>query len=101
MSNRWRIVNPALNPPQVAFESDDEQAALREYAAREGYLRELHKSEDEGQTWAVVEARAPDGPKAAAKVEKSDDSRELERGELGGSSGASEHAERSSTKHRR
>ncbi len=60
MSNVWRVVNPALNPPQVLLETGDEQTALREHAAREGYLRELHKSEDEGKTWAVIEARAPD-----------------------------------------
>lgn len=64
MSNLlWRIVNPALTPHQVAFElTGDEQAALREYAARNGQAQGfiLHKSEDEGKSWVESPVRAPD-----------------------------------------
>jgi hypothetical protein len=61
MGHLWRIVNPVLSPPQVAFESGDEQAALREYAARavSAHGHVLVKSEDNGTSWVGVEARAP------------------------------------------
>ena len=70
MSN-WRIVNPALEPARVEFETGDEQAALTQFAARDAGLRgfKLLKSDDEGKTWAEVEARAPSA--AAAPVEPS------------------------------
>jgi len=82
MSNYWRIVNPALDPPQVAFESGDEQAALREYVSRDASANglKLVKSEDDGKTWTEVAARAPDATSAPA--EKSDaDAHEKSRGE--------------------
>ena len=62
ISPLWRIVNPALNPIQVVHECGEEQAALREYAARNGHLQGflLHKSEDDGQSWVAVPARSPD-----------------------------------------
>jgi len=108
MSNLWRIVNPALAPPQVIFESVDEQASLRVFAVGDARARgfTLNKSEDDGKTWAEVEARAPDAASSPV-AEKSDaDTRRsssgassaLERGELGGSSGATEHAETRSKK---
>jgi hypothetical protein len=97
MSNAWRIVNPALEPPQVAFESGDEQAALREYAARDGLAQGLRlvKSEDDGKTWVAVEARAPDPAPTRARG-PADAGGGLERGELGGSSG---HADDEKPKH--
>ena len=63
MSNPlYRIVNPALNPHQVAFECGEEQAVLREYAARNAHAQGLilHKSEDDGKSWVEFPARAPD-----------------------------------------
>jgi hypothetical protein len=68
----WRIVNPALEPPRVEFESADEQATLREFAARDASLRgyQLLKSEDDGKTWTQVEARAPDAASAGEKAEQ-------------------------------
>jgi hypothetical protein len=61
MSNRWRIVNPALVPAQVVAESGDEQAILRQCATRDpSDGLKLVKSEDDGKTWVEVEARAPD-----------------------------------------
>jgi hypothetical protein len=58
----WRIVNPALVPPQVAFEAGDEQAAFREFATRDAGAQglQLVKSDDDGKTWVEVEARAPE-----------------------------------------
>jgi hypothetical protein len=58
----WRIVNPGLSPHQIVHECGEEQAALREYAGRNGHLQGflLHKSEDAGQSWVAVPARAPD-----------------------------------------
>lgn len=75
MSN-WRIVNPALEPARVEFETGDEQAALTQFAARDASLRgfKLLKSDDDGKTWAEVEARAPSAaaaPAASAPVDPS------------------------------
>jgi hypothetical protein len=85
MSNLWRIVNPALNPPQVVAESGDEQAILRQCATRDpSDGLKLLKSEDDGKTWIEVEARAPDAWKPPAP---STSGGELERGELGGKLG--------------
>ena len=74
MSN-WRIVNPALEPARVEFETGDEQAALTQFAARDASLRgfKLLKSDDDGKTWAEVEARAPSAaaPATSAPVEPS------------------------------
>jgi hypothetical protein len=83
MSNRWRIVNPALNPAQVVFESGDEPSTLRECATRDASANgfKLLKSEDDGKTWVEAEmyrlaggaggeARAHDV--AAPTTEKSD-----------------------------
>lgn len=108
MSNRWRIVNPALVPAQVVAESSDEQVILRQCATRDpSDGLKLLKSEDDGKTWVEVEARAPDAaarpdesahggwkppPEEPLKGIKPASSSELERGELGGSSGATEHA---------
>lgn len=66
----WRIVNPALVPPQVAFETGDEQAAFREFATRDAGAQglQLVKSDDDGKTWVEVEARAPEA--AAPRSEK-------------------------------
>ncbi|HMI86813.1 MAG TPA: hypothetical protein VK550_22120 [Polyangiaceae bacterium] len=65
MSNTvYRILNPALTPPQIVFEcNDDEQAALRDYAARhdahtQGLI--IAKSEDGGASWVGVKVRPPD-----------------------------------------
>jgi len=99
MSNRWRIVNPGLVPAQVVSESSDEQAILRQCATRDpNDGLKLLKSEDDGKTWVEVEARAPDAEWKPPREEplkgiKAASSSELERGELGGSSGATEHAE--------
>lgn len=60
---RYRILNPALNPPQVVFEHNDEQATLRDYAARhDAHMQGLiiAKSEDNGMSWVGVQVRAPD-----------------------------------------
>jgi hypothetical protein len=59
----YRILNPALTPPQVVFENNDEQAALRDYAARhdahtQGLI--ITKSEDGGTSWTGVTVRPPD-----------------------------------------
>jgi hypothetical protein len=59
----YRILNPALNPPQVVFEGNDEQATLRDYAARhdahtQGLI--ISKSENGGMSWTAVPIRAPD-----------------------------------------
>jgi hypothetical protein len=59
----YRILNPALNPPQVVFECNDEQSALRDYAARhdahtQGLI--ISKSENGGASWTGVPLRAPD-----------------------------------------
>lgn len=71
MSNLlWRIVNPALSPPQVIFESADEQAALRVFAVGDSSAKghTLVKSEDDGASWVEVEARAPDVGEARARA---------------------------------
>jgi len=75
MSNRWRIVNPALLPAQVVAESGDEQAIFREYATRDASANgfKLLKSEDDGKTWVEVEARAPEAASAMTAAEKSDE----------------------------
>lgn len=57
----YRVVNPALNPPQVMFGSSDEESAMREFAALDAGTGafKLIKSEDEGKEWTEVEPRKP------------------------------------------
>lgn len=82
MSNLWRVVNPALNPPQVHFESGDEQAVLREFATRNAAAQghKLVKSEDDGKTWMEIEHRAPDPQHVTTATEtlKTDEPTSLE-----------------------
>jgi hypothetical protein len=109
----WRIVNPGLTPPQVAFEcSSDEQAALREYATRNGHAQGflLHKSEDDGKSWVSVPVRAPDvavpiaAQQAAASQAASSPQVAPSVTVSGGGSRLdveTEHGDRGSTKHRK
>lgn len=60
--SRYRILNPALTPPQIVFECNDEQDAFRDYAARHDAQTQgliITKSEDGGMSWTGVEVRPP------------------------------------------
>lgn len=60
MSTTYRIVNPALEPARVEFETGDEQASYREFATRDASAHgmRLEKSDDDGKTWTAIEAQA-------------------------------------------